>query len=100
MSKKGKRLRSFILALIARHCSGEGSTPVGLCAHAWRRKKLPGSGVVDVLHHSLKVGRSPRVSALKRKVRSSHPASFQMLWWFDHVGVGMYTLAPGERNGA
>jgi hypothetical protein len=41
MSKKGKWPLSAMRALIWRHCSGVGSTPVGLCAHACSRNTLP-----------------------------------------------------------
>ena len=49
----------FMAALIARHCSGEGSTPVGLCAHACSKKKLPrGAAAMSV---SIPARSRPRV---------------------------------------
>lgn len=41
LSKIGKSSFSFMRALSSAHCSADGSTPVGLCAHACSRKKEP-----------------------------------------------------------
>ena len=41
MSKNGKSFFSLTISEISFHCSGVGSTPVGLCAHACKRMMLP-----------------------------------------------------------
>mmetsp|Transcript_1112 Transcript_1112/g.3308 ORF Transcript_1112/g.3308 Transcript_1112/m.3308 type:complete len:204 (+) Transcript_1112:163-774(+) len=42
-SKKTWRSWSLSAPDRSAHCSGDGSTPVGLCAHAWRSTEEPGS---------------------------------------------------------
>mmetsp|Transcript_7909 Transcript_7909/g.29649 ORF Transcript_7909/g.29649 Transcript_7909/m.29649 type:complete len:219 (-) Transcript_7909:3333-3989(-) len=62
MSKKGNSCFLFMTWLICRHCSTLGSTPVGLCAHACNRKKLPSSAFS--MSSNIPSKSSPRVSAL------------------------------------
>ena len=40
---------------ISRHCSAEGSTPVGLCAHACNKNMLPSGAVLDIFHHPFEI---------------------------------------------
>jgi hypothetical protein len=47
-SNKGNKFWSFIIALISFHCSGLGSSPVGLCALICRMTIEPGSAAWSV----------------------------------------------------
>ena len=68
-----------------RHCSGVGSTPVGLCAHAWSRKMEPdGAASRSFMNPSKSNVFVARSRYLYRF--TSKPANFMIGMWLPQVG--------------